>query len=132
MTDHIGRFILVSVLLLSLPGRVAAQEVTAGSKVRVTAPSLGLDQHQGILEWIRGDSLRVGGRTIPLDATTRVEIGRDVSNFVPFSLIGLAGGAAVTAIYCLIECRSNDSDISKEGYMYLASLVSCNSDYRHK
>lgn len=115
MTDHIGRITLVSFLLLSLPGRGAAQELTAGSNVRVTAPSLGLTEHRGILEWVRGDSLRVGERTIPLGATTRVEIGREVSNFARFSLIGLAGGAALAGIVCLNECPSNDSDIGKGG-----------------
>lgn len=123
MTDHLGRITVVSFLLLSLPGRGAAQELTAGSKVRVTAPSLGLTEHRGILEWVRGDSLRVGERTIPLGATTRVEIGREVSNFARFSLIGLAGGAALAGIVCLNECPSNDSDIGKGGFMFLYSAV---------
>ena len=120
MNHAVRHLLLLTSLLAATPHTVAAQDtIPRGAMVRVTAPSVELVDHRGTLDDVTTDFIRVDGLRIPREAITKVEVGRDVSNFLRFTAIGLVTGVALGAAVCLNECPTNDSDITRGGLMVL-------------
>jgi hypothetical protein len=85
----------------------------------VTAPSAGLVNLRGRLDSVTTDVIQVDGLIIARDAITKVEVLRDVSNFLRYTGLGLLTGVALGVAVCLNECPSGDSDVTKGGFMLL-------------
>ena len=75
----------VTVFAFMSPARAAAQDVLwfePGAKVRVTAPTLGLDGHTGVIQELTGDSLFLATETngplqvhrIPMSAIAKLDV----------------------------------------------------------
>ncbi|MEX0836919.1 MAG: hypothetical protein WD101_01215 [Gemmatimonadota bacterium] len=124
MTPAVRRLLLLTLLMAAWPHSVASQErVSPGAEVRVSAPSVELVDHRGTLDDVTTDFLRVDGIRIPREAITKLEVGRDVSNFLRFAGIGLLTGVALGTAACLNECPTNDSDITRGGLMVMYAGV---------
>lgn len=119
-----ARLVVLTSLFAAMPDAAASQEmISRGSVVRVTAPAAGLVDHRGRLDEAPADSIRVDTRLIALSDITEAQVAREVSNFFRFAGVGLLAGVAAGAVTCLNECPSNDSDVSKGGYMLMYTVV---------
>jgi hypothetical protein len=103
------RLILATVLWLAAANAAPAQEPSAGTRLRVTAPDLGLKKRVVIVQSIRGDTLHalLGSDTIavPLAAATRVDVSQGRHRHrLRWTAIGAAAGGA--AALGLIEILS--------------------------
>jgi hypothetical protein len=86
--------LLLSAGLGAVPSMLPGQDVQLGSRIRVTAPALGLNQTVGRFQGLLADSLRLDTVVVPLRAVTRLEVSRGTSSAWSKGLgIGLLGGA---------------------------------------
>ena len=112
-------FVLVVVMGVSA-STVAAQSLalTPGQRVRLTAPSLGIERQPAVVEERRGDALVVAAdsaMSIPVTSLTRLEVyqGRH-GHFWKGAGIGFLAGAVAGALLgpLLAECPSYGCDTS--------------------
>jgi hypothetical protein len=120
MDDRVP-WLAVAIFVLSVVSRsVSARRLLApGARVRITGPTLDVLKEKGTLEWVRGDSLRSGGRTIAIADATEIEVGTSVSNFPLFAGLGLVGGAVLAGTLCLLDCSASSSDVDHGTWVLL-------------
>jgi hypothetical protein len=122
------RLLLVGVVLATGASGAAAQEfpLAAGQRVRVTAPSRGLDKQVAQVRETVGDTLVIElaessrwvvGREqimrLPPGVVTRLDIsGGRKSSLGKGALYGLVGGAAVGGVLGYVSCNASTSPAS--------------------
>lgn len=85
---------LLTAGLSALPSMLPGQDVQLGSRIRVTAPALGLNKTVGRFQGLLADSLRLDSTVVPLRSISRLEVSRGRSSAWSKGLVmGLAGGA---------------------------------------
>ncbi len=86
-----------------------------GARVRVTAPSVGLESHVGILTRLDADVLVVGTTPVAVEQVTRLEVSRGKqSNWSKGAGIGALVGGGLGALGILTADDSPSGDLSRE------------------
>ncbi len=124
------RHITLLVILASTPLTTArAQDslpVTVGARVRVTAPTLDLDRHDGIVRAMDGDTLVVDGLRASLASITRLDVHRGrgghpvTGAVVGAAVLGAVWVALVNGI-CDPWGNSPNCSITTGGFVALAA-----------
>lgn len=120
---------LVAALFIAAPVGLRAQQeppVAPGDRVRVTAPSLGVEGLVCILQSARPDGIAVdrGPRWLPLDSVTKLEVsrrksGRILKTALISSAVGAGLGFAINTVACSDEYACEDA----KSELYLRSVV---------
>jgi hypothetical protein len=105
---------LLSAGLGALPSMLPGQDVQLGSRIRVTAPTLGLNKTVGTFQGMLADSLRLDSVVVPLRSVSRLEVSRGTSRAWGQGLVmGLAAGALAGVAVGASACE--------EGFVFSAS-----------
>ena len=117
--------ICLSAVLLVLPltTAVAQQQpppLEPGTRVRITAPDLGIEKQQATFQALRGDTLAVtadSAMALSLSSVTRLDVyqGRKSWGWWKGGLIGFFGGAGLGALVgASVDCQESALDSPEE------------------
>ena len=112
----------LAVATWSCSGYVADTSVAPGDTVRVTAPSMDMDDSVGTVAALETDRLtvqveeRADALSVPLADVTKLKVRRgQKSNAGKGALIGLGVGAAAGVITALLSCADSQCDWDNAG-----------------
>lgn len=100
---------------------LAGQEVHLGSRIRVTAPTLGLQKSVGMFQGLIADSLRLDSLVVPLRSISRLEFSRGQSTAIGQGAgMGAAGGLLLGVAIGASACE--EGLLSEGGCVFLAGM----------